>query len=54
MQENRNFDQESQHPYNANLGSNRSSFGRFTRRSFFVRSSLLTAAGFVAGGWAPD
>ena len=49
MQENDNFDQDSQHPYNANLGSKRSSFGRFTRRSFFVRSSLLTAAGFVAG-----
>jgi hypothetical protein len=49
MQENDNFDQDSQHSYNANLGSKRSSFGRFTRRSFFVRSSLLTAAGFVAG-----
>ena len=49
MEENHNFDQDSQHSYNANLGSNRSSFGRFSRRSFLGRTSLLTAAGFVAG-----
>ncbi|MGM3307115.1 vanadium-dependent haloperoxidase [Anabaena sp. WFMT] len=49
MQEDHNFHQDSQHPALANVGSKRSSFSSSSRRSFLSRSSLLTAAGFVAG-----
>lgn len=49
MQLNPNSHQDSQQPRVANAGDKRSSSGRFSRRLFLGRSSLLTAAGFVAG-----